>query len=29
VTLENQKQPENQWQVHPIIDGCQPPIVLA
>jgi hypothetical protein len=29
VTLENQKQPQNQWQVHPIIDGCQPPIVLA
>jgi hypothetical protein len=23
-TLESQKQPQNQWQVHPLIDGCQP-----
>jgi hypothetical protein len=27
-TLESQKQPQNQWQVHPIIDGCQAPIVV-
>jgi hypothetical protein len=28
-TLENQKQPQNQWQVHPIVDGCQPPVVIV
>ncbi len=28
-TLENQKQPQNQWQVHPIIDGCQPSVVVV
>jgi hypothetical protein len=27
-TLVNQKRPENQWQVHPIIDGCQPIVVV-
>ena len=27
-TLASQKQPQNQWQVHPIIDGCQPPIIV-
>jgi hypothetical protein len=26
-TLAGQKQPQNQWRVHPLIDGCQPPIV--
>jgi hypothetical protein len=24
-TLENQTLPQNLWQVHPVIDGCQPP----
>lgn len=28
-TLESQKQPQNQWQVHPIIDGCQPSVVIV
>jgi hypothetical protein len=28
-TLENQKQPQNQWHVHPIIDGCQPAVVIV
>jgi len=28
-TLENQKQPQNQWQVHPLIDGCQPSAVVV
>jgi hypothetical protein len=27
-TLESQKAPQNQWQVHPLIDGCQPAIIL-
>jgi hypothetical protein len=27
-TLESQKQPQNQWQVHPIIDGCQPVVIV-
>jgi len=27
-TLENQKLPQNQWQVHPIIDGCQPVVIV-
>jgi hypothetical protein len=27
-TLESQKLPQNQWKVHPLIDGCQPPIVV-
>jgi hypothetical protein len=27
-TLESQKQPQNQWQVHPLIDGCQPQIIV-
>jgi len=26
-TLTSQEQPENQWQLHPLIDGCQPPII--
>ncbi|MGZ4869068.1 MAG: hypothetical protein ACXV2F_01730, partial [Halobacteriota archaeon] len=24
LTIEQQKKPENQWQVHPLIDGCDP-----
>lgn len=28
VTLENQKLPENQWQVHPDLDGCFRDIIL-
>jgi hypothetical protein len=28
VTLENQKLPQNQWQIHPIIDGCQPVVIV-
>jgi hypothetical protein len=28
-TLESQKQPQNQWQVHPIIDGCQPSGIIV
>jgi hypothetical protein len=24
VTIESQKRPENQWQIHPLIDGCAP-----
>ena len=27
VTLENQKLPLNQWQVHPLLDGCQTVII--
>jgi hypothetical protein len=27
-TLASQAQPQNQWQVHPLIDGCQPPIIV-
>jgi hypothetical protein len=27
-TLASQAQPQNQWQVHPLLDGCQPPIVV-
>jgi hypothetical protein len=28
VTLENQKLPQNQWQVHPLLDGCQPVVIV-
>ena len=28
-TLENQQQPQNQWQVHPLLDGCQPTGVIV
>jgi hypothetical protein len=28
VTLANQRLPQNQWQVHPLIDGCQPVIIV-
>lgn len=24
LTIANQQQPENQWTIHPVIDGCQP-----
>jgi hypothetical protein len=27
-TLASQQLPQNQWQVHPLIDGCQPPVIL-
>ena len=27
-TLANQKLPQNQWQIHPIIDGCDPVIIV-
>jgi len=27
-TLASQQLPQNQWQVHPLIDGCQPPIIF-
>ena len=27
-TLVSQAQPQNQWQVHPLLDGCQPPIIV-
>jgi hypothetical protein len=27
-TLQNQKLPQNQWQIHPIIDGCQPVVIF-
>jgi hypothetical protein len=27
-TLESQKLPQNQWQIHPIIDGCQPVVIV-
>src|SRR5664279_5347789 len=27
-TIELQKQPQNQWQVHPILDGCQPVVIV-
>jgi hypothetical protein len=27
-TLASQRQPQNQWRVHPLLDGCQPPIVV-
>jgi hypothetical protein len=27
-TLENQRLPQNQWQIHPVIDGCQPAIIV-
>jgi hypothetical protein len=27
-TLENQKLPQNQWQVHPLLDGCQPVVIV-
>jgi hypothetical protein len=26
-TLASQQEPQNQWQLHPLIDGCQPPII--
>jgi hypothetical protein len=25
LTVDNQKGPENQWETHPVIDGCRPP----
>lgn len=28
VTLANQARPQNQWQVHPLLDGCRAPIVV-
>jgi hypothetical protein len=27
-TLANQKLPQNQWQIHPLLDGCQPVIIV-
>jgi hypothetical protein len=24
LTRDNQKRPENQWTIHPLIDGCRP-----
>jgi hypothetical protein len=27
-TIESQKQPQNQWQVHPILDGCEPVVIV-
>ena len=27
-TLANQKLPQNQWQIYPIIDGCQPVVIV-
>jgi hypothetical protein len=27
-TLANQQLPQNKWQVHPLIDGCQSPIIV-
>jgi hypothetical protein len=27
-TIELQKQPQNQWQVHPILDGCEPVVIV-
>jgi hypothetical protein len=26
-TLASQKLPQNQWQIHPILDGCQPVVI--
>ena len=26
--LANQKLPQNQWQVHPLLDGCQAVIIV-
>jgi hypothetical protein len=28
VTLANQKLPQNQWQVHPLLDGCEPVVIV-
>lgn len=28
VTLANQKLPQNQWQVHPLLDGCEPTVIV-
>jgi len=28
VTLANQKLPQNQWQVHPLLDGCEPSVIV-
>jgi hypothetical protein len=28
-TIDNQQKPENQWTIHPSIDGCQPPVVIG
>jgi hypothetical protein len=28
VTLANQKLPQNQWQIHPLIDGCQSTVIF-
>ena len=27
-TLASQQLPQNQWQVHPLIDGCQPSVIF-
>jgi hypothetical protein len=27
-TVASQQLPQNQWQVHPLIDGCQPPVIF-
>jgi hypothetical protein len=27
-TLASQQLPQNQWQVHPLIDGCQPSVIV-
>jgi hypothetical protein len=27
-TLASQKLPQNQWQIHPLIDGCESPVVI-
>ncbi len=27
-TLESQSLPQNQWHVHPMLDGCQPVIIV-
>ena len=27
-TIELQKLPQNQWQVHPILDGCEPVVIV-
>jgi hypothetical protein len=27
-TLESQSLPQNQWRIHPIIDGCEPVVIV-
>jgi hypothetical protein len=27
-TLESQKLPQNQWQIHPLLDGCEPTVIV-